>query len=29
MAAKAIELHGGVDIVCANAGIFPAAKRPR
>ncbi len=26
MAAKAIELHGGIDIVCANAGIFPAAK---
>lgn len=26
MVAKAIEVHGGIDIVCANAGIFPAAK---
>ena len=26
MAAKASELFGGIDIVCANAGIFPDAK---
>ena len=26
MAAAAIEWHGGIDILCANAGIFPAAK---
>jgi 3-oxoacyl-[acyl-carrier protein] reductase len=26
MALKAIEVHGGIDILCANAGIFPAAK---
>ncbi len=26
MAAAAIELYGGIDILCANAGIFPAAK---
>ena len=26
MAATAIERHGGIDIVCANAGIFPAAR---
>lgn len=26
MANRAIELHGGIDIVCANAGIFPDAK---
>ncbi|MFZ2868565.1 3-oxoacyl-ACP reductase FabG [Zavarzinia sp.] len=23
MAARAVELHGGIDILCANAGIFP------
>jgi 3-oxoacyl-[acyl-carrier protein] reductase len=26
MAAMAVERHGGIDIVCCNAGIFPAAK---
>jgi len=26
MARTAVEAHGGVDILCANAGIFPAAK---
>jgi len=26
MAQTAIEAHGGIDILCANAGIFPAAK---
>ena len=26
MAAAAVERHGGIDILCANAGIFPAAK---
>lgn len=26
MAAAAVDLHGGIDILCANAGIFPAAK---
>jgi 3-oxoacyl-[acyl-carrier protein] reductase len=26
MAATACERHGGVDILCANAGIFPAAR---
>lgn len=26
MAAYALEKHGGIDILCANAGIFPAAK---
>ena len=26
MAAVAVERHGGIDILCANAGIFPAAK---
>jgi 3-oxoacyl-[acyl-carrier protein] reductase len=26
MAAAAEKAHGGVDILCANAGIFPAAK---
>jgi len=26
MAAAAIAAHGGIDILCANAGIFPAAK---
>jgi len=26
MAAAAMERHGGIDIVCCNAGIFPAAR---
>jgi 3-oxoacyl-[acyl-carrier protein] reductase len=26
MAAAAVERHGGIDIVCCNAGIFPAAR---
>ena len=26
MAARAVELHGGIDILCANAGIFPSAE---
>lgn len=26
MAAKAIELHGGIDVLCANAGIFPDSR---
>lgn len=26
MARVAVERHGGIDIVCANAGVFPAAK---
>ena len=26
MAQTAIERHGGIDILCCNAGIFPAAK---
>ncbi len=26
MAAAAVERYGGIDILCANAGIFPAAK---
>ncbi|WP_436697986.1 3-oxoacyl-ACP reductase FabG [Nocardioides sp. BYT-33-1] len=26
MAATAIERHGGIDVLCANAGIFPAAR---
>lgn len=26
MARTAVERHGGIDIVCANAGIFPSAK---
>jgi 3-oxoacyl-[acyl-carrier protein] reductase len=26
MAAMAVERHGGIDIVCCNAGIFPAAR---
>jgi 3-oxoacyl-[acyl-carrier protein] reductase len=26
MAATAVERHGGIDIVCCNAGIFPAAR---
>lgn len=26
MAAVAVERHGGIDILCANAGMFPAAK---
>ena len=26
MAAAAIERHGGIDILCANAGIFPMAR---
>jgi 3-oxoacyl-[acyl-carrier protein] reductase len=26
MAAAAIERHGGIDIVCSNAGVFPAAR---
>ena len=26
MAQRAVELFGGIDVVCANAGIFPAAK---
>jgi len=26
MAATAMERHGGIDIVCCNAGIFPAAR---
>ncbi len=26
MAAAALELHGGIDILCANAGIFPAMR---
>ena len=26
MAAAALERHGGVDILCANAGVFPAAR---
>jgi 3-oxoacyl-[acyl-carrier protein] reductase len=25
MAARAVDLHGGIDILCANAGIFPSA----
>jgi len=26
MAARAVELHGGIDVLCANAGIFPDVK---
>ncbi len=26
MIAKAVELHGGLDVMCANAGTFPACK---
>lgn len=26
MAAAAVERHGGIDVLCANAGIFPAAR---
>lgn len=26
MAAAAVERHGGIDIVCSNAGVFPAAR---
>src|SRR6202041_695318 len=26
MAATAVDRHGGIDIVCCNAGIFPAAR---
>ncbi|MBM0125714.1 3-oxoacyl-ACP reductase FabG [Pimelobacter simplex] len=26
MAATAVERHGGVDVLCANAGVFPAAR---
>lgn len=26
MAAVALERHGGIDVLCANAGIFPAAR---
>jgi len=26
MAAMAVDKHGGIDVLCANAGIFPAAK---
>jgi 3-oxoacyl-[acyl-carrier protein] reductase len=26
MAASAVERHGGIDIVCCNAGVFPAAR---
>jgi 3-oxoacyl-[acyl-carrier protein] reductase len=26
MAAAAVERHGGIDVVCANAGIFPSVK---
>lgn len=26
MAATAVERHGGIDVLCANAGIFPAAR---
>ena len=26
MAATATERHGGIDIVCSNAGVFPAAR---
>jgi 3-oxoacyl-[acyl-carrier protein] reductase len=26
MAHAAVEVHGGIDILCANAGIFPAAR---
>ncbi|TLG79316.1 3-oxoacyl-ACP reductase FabG [Methylocystis sp. B8] len=26
MAATALERHGGIDILCANAGVFPAAR---
>ena len=26
MAAAAVERHGGIDILCANAGIYPAAR---
>ena len=26
MAQTAMERHGGIDILCCNAGIFPAAK---
>ena len=25
-AAEVIETHGGVDVLCANAGIFPSAR---
>jgi len=27
MAAKAVELYGGIDVLCANAGVFPAMKQ--
>ena len=26
MAATAVERHGGVDVLCANAGVFPSAR---
>ena len=26
MAATAVERHGGIDVLCANAGVFPAAR---
>src|SRR5262245_36734211 len=26
VAQKAVEVHGGIDIVCVNAGIFPSAR---
>ncbi len=26
MAGAAVERHGGIDILCANAGVFPAAR---
>ena len=26
MAAATVERHGGIDVLCANAGIFPSAK---
>jgi 3-oxoacyl-[acyl-carrier protein] reductase len=29
MAAAAIERHGGIDVLCANAGIFPTWPSPR
>ena len=29
IAATAVERHGGIDVLCANAGIFPAHRWPR
>ena len=26
MVAEAVERHGGIDVLCANAGIFPDVK---